>query len=456
MTEELVMGNAIVMTLPDAAVGQLAADPNVVSIIPRYDGNPPPSTIADGTSAATGMNSDYWRPWNDGNAQFFYLVTLDTGIRSAHTVFTSPDRGTLGLHLDCSRGNDSCANSPVNPAYNDQDSTWNHGTAVGSILIGGNSSALGFGIPLRGVTKAELDYLNVYSATGSDPVAVGRAYKMAVLWGDDIVVGELQMAASDNSAPSLAADDAFDLGIATVAACGNNDAGLSGPASPGNAHKAMSIGDYDASTGAVNFQVPGLVDGRIKPDFQAPTSVEAASSISNVAKKASFGGTSASTAFGGGAAALLFEWYSSALGITNKPGNLYTGLLAQGNAGNMPGPTNGTGKLKMEGGSHWWSGSVTLGSLAMDVPIPIPASRKNLKVAIWWPEKQSDAHNDVDLMVLDQAGVVVNTSVWSSSVWEKVVRNGNLTPGTYTVRFIPYSLPRPNQVVYYTVIASLQ
>ena len=450
------MGNAIVMTLPDAAVAQLATDPNVVSIVPRYDGSPPPATISNGTSLATGMNSDFWRPWNDGSMQFFYLVTLDTGIRSSHTVFTAGDRGTLGLHLDCSRGNNDCANSPVNPAYNDQDANWNHGTAVANIILGGNSTTAGFGLPLRGVSKAELDYLNVYSTSGADVAAVSKAYKMAGVWGDDIVVGELQFGFPDNSVPSLAADDAYDQGIATVAACGNNDTPLTGPASPGNAHKAISIGDYNAVTGAVSFQVPGLVDGRIKPDLQAPSSVEAASSASNTVKHGSFGGTSAATAFAGGAAALMYEWYSSAFGITNKPGNLYTALLAQGDGGTMPGHPNGTGKLKMESGSHWWTGSITLGAAALDVSIPVPAARKNLKVAIWWPEKQSDLHNDVDLKVLDPAGITVGDSFWAGSVWEKVAQNGNLAAGTYKVRFIPYSLPRPNQVVYYTVIASYQ
>jgi hypothetical protein len=152
----------------------------------------------------------------------------------------------------------------------------------------------------------------------------------------------------------------------------------------------------------------------------------------------------------------MYECYSSAFALTNKPGNLYTALLAQGDGGPMPGTTNGTGKLKMESGSHWWTGSITLGAAAVDLAFAIPASRKNLKVAIWWPEKQSDAHNDVDLVVLNPSGGVVGSSVWAGSVWEKVAQTGSLATGNYTVRFTPYSLPRPNQVVYYTVVASYQ
>jgi len=455
VTEEITMGNALVMTIPDAAVDKLAAHPDVLEVIARYDGTPPPATISNGTSLATGMNSDFWRPWNDGSLDFFYMVAFDTGLRSSHTLFTSPDHGALGLHRDCSRGNASCINNPVNPAYDDQDTFWNHGTGAASIMIGGNSTSPGFGLSSRGVSLAELDYLNVYSNAGSDSVAVGRAFTRAANFGDDLIIGELQMGITDASAPSLAADDAFDQGIAVVSACGNNDT-VTAPASPGNAHKALAVGDYDALSGAIVSQVPGLVDGRIKPDFQTPTNVDAAGNGSNTAKRFGFNGTSGATAFAGGAAAIMYEWYSVGLGLTNKPGNLYTGLLAQGDAGTMPTTPNGSGKLKMESGSWWWSGQITLGATATDLIFAIPASRKNLKVVIWWPERQSDAHNDVDLLVLDPGGGTVGSSAWSGSVWEKVKQTGNLTPGNYTVRISPFNTPRANQVVYYTVIASYQ
>src|SRR6187551_3709214 len=136
VTEELTMGNALVMSVPDSAVQALAKHPDVLEIIPRYDGTPPPATISNGTSLATGMNSDYWRPWSDGDLSSFYMVAFDTGLRSTHTMFNSPDGGFLVLHRDCSRGNQQCINSPVNPAYSDQDTRWNHGTGAASIMIG--------------------------------------------------------------------------------------------------------------------------------------------------------------------------------------------------------------------------------------------------------------------------------------------------------------------------------
>ena len=455
VTEELTMGNALAITLPDSAVQALAKHPDVLEIIPRYDGTPPPATISNGTSLATGMNSDFWRPWSDGDLPALYIVDFDTGLRSSHTLFTSPDRGFLGLHRDCARGNSSCINSPVNPAYSDQDLFWNHGTGVASIIMGGNSTSAGFGLPFRGVSRVELDYLNIYTDTTGDAVAVGRAYLLAANFGDDVIVGELQFSGSDSSSTSLGADDAFDQGIATVSACGNFDA-VTAPASPGNAHKALAVGDYDAVSGATVFQVPGLVDNRIKPDFQTPTTVDAAGNGSNTAKRFGFNGTSGATGFAGGAAALMYEWYATGHGITNKPGNLYTALLAQGDAGTMPGVPTGVGKLKMESGSWWWTGQLTLGTTTQDLVFSVPAGRKDMKVAIWWPERQSDAHNDVDLTVLSPSGSTIGSSVWAGSVWEKVKQTGNLTAGNHTVRFVPYSMPRPSQVVYYTVIASYQ
>lgn len=455
VTEELTMGNALAITLPDAAVQALAKHPDVLEIVPRYDGTPPPATISNGTSLATGMNSDFWRPWSDGDLNFFYMVAFDTGLRSTHTMFTSPDAGFLGLHRDCSRGNASCLNSPVNPAYDDQDTFWNHGTGAASVMIGGNSASAGFGINFRGVSRAELDYLNVYSNAGSDAVAVGRAFLLAANFGDDVIVGELQMGGSDSSAASLAADDAFDQGIAVISACGNNDA-VTAPASPGNAHKALAVGDYDAVTGAIVSQVPGWVDNRVKPDFQAPTKVDAAGNGSNTAKRFNYNGTSGATAFAGGAAALMYEWYATGHSLTNKPGNLYTALLAQGDAPFGPSTPNGAGKLKMESGSWWWTGQITLGTTTQDLVFAVPASRKNMKVAIWWPERQSDAHNDVDLVVLDPSGGTLGSSNSGGSVWEKVRQTGNLATGNYTVRFVPFSMPRPSQVVYYTVITSYQ
>jgi hypothetical protein len=278
---------------------------------------------------------------------------------------------------------------------------------------------------------------------------------LASNWGDDLIVAEIQAPFNDASALSLSADDAFDLGIAVIGACGNNGQ-VTSPAAPGNAHKALSIGDYHATSGLTVSQVPGWVDDRIKPDLQAPTGADAAGNTSDTATKFAFGGTSGATAFAAGAAALMYEWNANAFGLTNKPGSLYTALLAQGDAGTQPGITTGAGKLKMKSGSFWITGQITLGTSTSDLTWTIPAGYKDLRVAIWWPERQNQAHDDIDLNVLAPGGASLGTSTWSGSVWEKVSQTGNLAAGTYTTRFVPFSMPRTSQVVYYTMTMSHQ
>jgi hypothetical protein len=457
VTGELVMGNGLSMTIPDAAVAALAKHPGVLEIDPRLDSNPPPSTISNGTSLATGMNGDFWRAGagTDGSMPNFFMGDLDTGCRSTHTVFNSLDSGVLGLHRDCAHTtNDTCINSPFDPNYNDQDPINSHGTGVANIIMGGNSAASGFGLPFRGASKVELDYFNVYTGTVGDFNAVSRGFHVATIFGDDVIVGELQLAADFMSAPSVAADMAFDNGIAVIAAEGNtHDINL--PASPGNAHKAMAVGDYDAVSGAVVSQVSNVIDGRFKPDFQAPTNVDAAGSGSDTSKRFGFNGTSGATAFAAGAAGLMYEWYAG-FGLANKPGNLYTALLAQGDSGSQPGLPDGTGKLKMRSSSQWTTGQITLGTQTIDLTWTLAAGRKNLRLAIWWPEGIPDPHNDVDLKLFDASGNGVAISQWSGSVWEKVVLLGNLPAGTYTFRFVPFSMPRPSQVVYYTAVVDFQ
>jgi hypothetical protein len=452
--EEFTMGNAIAMTIPDTEVAQLASHPYVLDVSPRYVGTPPPATISDGTGITAGMNSDFWRTQYDGRNSSFFVVSFDTGVRSTHTLFLAGDSGILEFHRDCSRGNSTCLNSPVNPAYDDQDGRWNHGTGAASIMLGGNSNQAGFGLSHRGVSRMELDYLNVYSNDGGDSVAVSRAFQVAAGWGDDIIVGELQFPLSDTSAMSLAADDAFDQGIATLGACGNTGI-VTSPAAPGNAHKALSIGDYEAGSGSIVSQVPGLVDGRVKPDIQAPTNVSAASASSNTGKR-TFNGTSGATAFAGGAASLMYDFLQSAAGINNKPGNLYTSLIVQGDSNLQPSTPNGSGKLKMVSGSLWWVGQVTLATSQLDVSLPVPSGYKNLRVAIWWPERHSDAHNDVDLKLLIPGGTTVGISQSTGSVWEKTQKSAGLAAGTYKLRVVPFSMPRPSQVVYYSAVAELQ
>jgi len=451
--EEFTVGNAVLLNVPDAAVAALAADPDILEISANEDGTPPPAHISDGTGAATGMNSVALRSFGYGGwVNQFFVADLDTGCRGSHTVFTSSGGGVNGLHGDCVNGNDSCVNSPFNASYNDQDPFWNHGTPAANIIRGGNSSNASFGTPFIGVSTAELDYFNIYSNSGLVTSATIRGFHRALALGDKLLVGEIQAPQSDSGSISQAADDAFDAGAMVIAAQGNSGA-VTSPAAPGNAHKALAVGDYDAVSGTTAFQVNGSIDNRIKPDIQTPSVVDAAGNGSDTAIRFGFNGTSAATAFAGGAAAIMYNWYSSGLSVT-LPGNVYTGLLTQGDNASMGSSTSGVGHIKLAGASMWATGSISLGTTTQDVSISVGSGQQNLKVAIWWPERQSDAHDDVDLVVLNGSNTQVGSSNWSGSVWEYVSVPGSAPAGTYKIRFVPYSMPRTTQTVYYTLMTS--
>lgn len=137
--EESTLGNAVALEIPNAAVAQLALDPDVLEVSLRYEAMRPPSVgnISNGTSAATGQNSDYWRSWMPGNLDSsFGVALLDTGVNASHTVFTyGVDHGSIRGLYDCYHGGIHCEN--VGPGYNTNDSNPGHGTQSASVILGG-------------------------------------------------------------------------------------------------------------------------------------------------------------------------------------------------------------------------------------------------------------------------------------------------------------------------------
>jgi Subtilase family len=465
LVEEHAMGNAVTARIPASKVVDLAADPSVRSISLRYDKSPPP-TILNGRTA---LNTDGWfnAGW-DGDVQSLYVGLIDTGVLSTHQVFFGGGGGTFGLHGDCAYGNASCANSPANANYNDQDPYWSHGTSSANSIMGA-VSAWG-GNNFRGVTRAILDYVNVWTHASASPQldanAVLRGFSHLAAIGDHIIVVELQSQQDPDDPISLAADDAFDAGIAVIGALGNSGQ-VTNESAPGNAHKALSIGGYNATTFVTAEQINGSLtaDSRRKPDIQGPTIVQSAAStindvtggtVSTTALDSVFGGTSAATAFTGGALALMYDWFEST--FTTEPGQLYTGLLVMGNGGDGGGLDVGNGQLRFTGSCNdWWSGAVTFNNAnAITKPIGMPVSRKDLRVVIWWPEDEGESHNDIDLQVLRPNATSAGTSVFGGSVWERVRDSGNLASGTWTIKMTPTSGSRWPQKVYYTAVAACQ
>lgn len=56
------------------------------------------------------------------------------------------------------------------------------------------------------------------------------------------------------------------------------------------------------------------------------------------------------------------------------------------------------------------------------------------RFSLWWPEGATQAHNEVDLALVDPSGVVRATSTSSTSVFQKARVAGQLALGTWKVR----------------------
>jgi serine protease AprX len=301
---------------------------------------------------------------------------------------------------------------------------------------------------------------------------VERAFEVGLAVGDRVFAAVIQPVGPETGTIAVAADNAFDAGAVVLAANGNCAvdpdcrARVGSPAfstvrTPANAHKALGVGDFnvvDLATRPYQGRGPTL-DGRIKPDIQAPTDVKTASSASPTALKERFGGTSASTPFAAGAAALMRNWLRKF--NTFDPGATYARLILSGDAFWSPfGYSNlfGAGHLRLPalcGVTANW-GKVTFSSSSRErtpvvsVPIQVVGSGRSLAVALWWPESVREAHDDIDVRVLDPNGVERASARSALSVFERTEVAGPLMSGTWTVEIRGTDVESPPQTVYWT------
>jgi len=181
--------------------------------------------------------------------------------------------------------------------------------------------------------------------------------------------------------------------------------------SPANAQKALGIGAVDVKTQTTpGYQSRGpAADGRYKPDLQAPTNVETASSSSDTATQV-FTGTSCATPHAAGAAAAGPQ-LPARQHLRYRPG---PGLLVPDRQRSVAWPfdnTTGAGLVKLSVNGSFWRGSATVGNLqTIDIPISVGATSNRINVGLWWPEAPA-THNDVDLSLVDPNGVVRASSV---------------------------------------------
>lgn len=438
--------NGISAEISIAAIRGLSQRPDVVYIQPEQSDDPLPThgTANHVSNGRARISSD---PFFNLGLTSGYIGLLDSGVRETHSLLSAPSR--IDLRFDCTVG--SC-----DPNGTTTD-VINHGTSSAAILAGNNNMTYTF----RGVTGVMIDSYNVYGNVNNLNVnAAVLAFQEAVNWGDRVLVAEMQATEAVTGAIATAADNAFDADRIIVAANGNFGPNAATVRSPALAHKVIGVGAEDVvSTTLESYSGRGpTTDGRIKPDVLAPTNTLTASNAGDIATRV-FSGTSGATPYAGGAAMLLSNWLSS-----NGPdaGYTYAMLVAFGNASAVNEAYNnnrGAGRIVLSppsgasgAGIFWGKVNVTPG-LQVDISVPVPADRKNIDLAIWWPESAGQAHNNIDLRLLNPSSAIVASSTGTPSIFEKVNQTSttSLATGTWRVRINGTNVQTSPQTVYWAL-----
>jgi hypothetical protein len=442
--------NGIVADMPVPAVKALAQREDVQYVEPDLNGAPPPADADpnnDEQDARALMRTDpYFDVITSLGQTGGWIGLLDTGVRATHTLFATPS--LLSIREDLTGGN------------NPDDDCWNHGTSSAG-EISGNSN---LGIAFRGVTPIHLDSFKIYpgGCGGLSIAATVNGFQRAVNLLDRVIVAETQPTGTETDALNTAADAVYGpTGAVVIAAAGNfacPDGVNPQPntvRAPAMAHKVIGVGAVDVKSQALQcYSGRGPApDGRIKPDLVAPTNVETASSASATATQV-FGGTSAATPHAAGAAAVVRNFLKGTA-FDIDPGQVYAYLIANTNGLGMNNNT-GAGLIRLSVGGNFWRGStnITATGQQIDIPIAVPATPNRFQIAIWWPEGATQAHDDIDLSVLNPSGVVVGSSASVNGIWEKVSLAGPTAAGTWTVRIRGFSVPRSPQLVHWVAVTT--
>jgi hypothetical protein len=448
--EEFWLINAILVQMPLSPVRELAKRDDVEFIEPRHSGEKPPQNANANDDVDDGRARIVSDPYFNLGLTGGFIGLLDTGVRFTHTQFVSPSH--IDFRRDCVNGGPTCTGGA---GFNPNDDCWNHGTSSAAIITANANQGNAF----RGVTGITLDSFKVYPSGcgGLDQAAAVRGFQAAVAALDRVIVAEMQGGGDDLSAISRAADAAFDAGAVIIAANGNNGPGAGTVNTPANAHRVIGVGNFDVQTQTqVNSQSRGPApDGRFKPDIQAPTNTETASSASDTAFQV-FGGTSGATPYAAGAAALLRNWLRGT-SFSIDPGQVYAQLILSGQQPYPFNNTSGAGPLRLPtNGLAWWGKVSISNGQTIDIPLDVSgASPNTLDGALWWPETafqfafiRIEVHNDVDLYLVDPGGAVRASSISIPSVFERARVGGAVTAGTWKLRIRGYNV-NGSQTVYW-------
>ena len=442
--------NAMLVQMPLSPVRELAKRDDVEFIEPRHSGEKPPQNANANDDVDDGRARIVSDPYFNLGLTGGFIGLLDTGLRFTHTQFNAPSH--IDFRRDCVNGGPNCT---AGAGFNPNDDCWNHGTSSAAIITANANQGNAF----RGVTGITLDSFKVYPAGcgGLDTAAAVRGFQAAVAVLDRVIVAEMQGRGDDLSAISRAADAAFDAGAVIIAANGNNGPGGSTVNAPANAHRVIGVGNFDVQTqNQINSQSRGPApDGRFKPDIQAPTNTETASSASDTAFQV-FGGTSGATPYAAGVAALLRNWLRGT-SFSIDPGQVYAQLILSGQQPYPFNNTSGAGPLRLPTDGWAWWGKVTVSNgQTIDIPLNISGNSPNtLDAALWWPETafefafiRIEIHNDIDLYLVDPRGAVRASSISVPSVFERARVGGAVAAGTWKLRIRGYNV-NGTQTVYW-------
>lgn len=443
--EYYTLAGSMLVDAPKGMLDLLKGNQQVLHVEAVDDGTRPPDTVADGRDL---IDSDPY--FNGGATGAGFMALLDSGVRNNHTLLTAPDH--IWFEEDCVNGDANC-NNAGGAGYNADDDCWDHGTSSAAILTGNSN----LGNDNRGVTSGWIDSWKVYPGAcgGLNTTAVLRGYDQAVLWGDQIVVAEIQSTQGETGSIAEAADDAFDAGTLTIAANGNYGPLASTVASPAIAHKALGVGNYDVDSGAdISSQSDGpTADNRYKPDLQAPTNTDTASTTSTTAIN-NFGGTSGATPYAAGAASVFSDWFNTTGLTAANAGKIYAAMINSGplDWGNWNN-SEGVGKFALPLNGTLYLGSRNVGNWDNEyVTINVPAGASEISVAIWWPENSSNTHRDIDLYLQRPDGSTSASSISSPSVFEHIKVSAPIVAGNRDIRVYGYSVPAfVSQTVYYAI-----
>lgn len=393
------------------------------------------------------------------------VTILDTGVRSTHVLLSGA--GRLARARDCA--DDTTCNGKM-PG---DSSTTGHGTSTAAIITGRSDS---LGERSRGVTSANVRSYNVWKRPQPDSLdlnATASAFQHAVACRDPVIVTEIQNCKYDLGFVAAMADNAFKLGAIVVAAVGNS--GTSAPtdcntpvAMPAGARGAIAVGDVNVlSYHPLSSQSYGtMLDGRTKPDIQAPTGTRTAVNMSDTSLDL-YGATSGATPYAAGAALLLRNWLRGESDHVD-PGQVYAQLILSGTRAFPFEVSEGAGPIELPHDGWGSFGKVKLGDVSeneecyeVDVPIQILSHDvKRIAGALWWFEEGEvdasmnlvDTRSNIDLRIVRPSGEVRDSSC-ASGVFERAVAevDGDAAIGdVWHIRITAVSVKRPPQTVYWT------